>query len=307
MSSFSDQPERENLAAVEALENPDINRQLIAWYAKWSEDHSKYNILKQSTVLNYLHAELKNVESFVPSTGLWKAWAQTVSKEGLTAFWANNYIHTVFSPASYPAASVLLNVPLSELPAASERSDDLILDINLNPNPPIFDRKALAFGGLPVRENLGNIPCVVLPQFNQRWSCVAYDPEAEADPENQLLGQNRSTAPLFDEDEILNFTGDPDDKSFVPCSRATVDRAKEFLSAYAGAGVKNALLPRVSPGPNGSIDMHWNNKKKELLINIPADSGKPITFYGDDFGDQKITGSVHVGMIERLIAYWLVS
>src|SRR5216684_4057590 len=74
-----------------------------------------------------------------------------------------------------------------------------------------------------------------------------------------------------DSKEILNCQDDSDD-GFVPYSQETLDRAVRFLTAYInlaahmiGAGVP---IPKLLPGPSGSIDVHWKNEKKELIVNI---------------------------------------
>ena len=40
--------------------------------------------------------------------------------------------------------------------------------------------------------------------------------------------------------------------------------------------------PEISPGPEGSFDLHWKTADRELLINVPARSEESIAFYGDD-------------------------
>lgn len=112
---------------------------------------------------------------------------------------------------------------------------------------------------------------------------------------------------FFDDDKILNFKGDPDDDGFVPYSKNTLDRAKRFLSAYTFSFAKRSSFPNVLPGPAGSIDIHWKSEKRELLVNIPADSNLPATFYGDDYDKNFIKGAAKIGTMEEPIAYWLLS
>ena len=77
-------------------------------------------------------------------------------------------------------------------------------------------------------------------------------------------------------------------------SEDTVDRAIEFVVAQARRVSDFGLsipTPHIGPGPDGSIDLHWKQSSRELLVNIPADVHKVATFYGDDYKSQKIKGS----------------
>jgi hypothetical protein len=51
-------------------------------------------------------------------------------------------------------------------------------------------------------------------------------------------------------------------------------------------------LPRITPGPSGSIDLFWETESFELLVNVPADPFAPISFDGDNFGSVTLTGSI---------------
>ena len=60
----------------------------------------------------------------------------------------------------------------------------------------------------------------------------------------------------------------------------TWKRAMEFLWKmaevfYDRLGGRNFFPPAINPGPNGSIDLHWNQQKFELLLNFPA---SPVQF-----------------------------
>ena len=44
--------------------------------------------------------------------------------------------------------------------------------------------------------------------------------------------------------------------------------------------------PKIHPGPEGSIDLHWKSSNRELLINVPANSEDPIGYYGDDRAEE---------------------
>ena len=85
---------------------------------------------------------------------------------------------------------------------------------------------------------------------------------------------------------ILELKDDWDDAEGVGYSEPTWNRAQSFL-------MRNALklwrshkicfdAPRILPGPEGSIDLHWKTADRELLINVPARSQESIAYYGDD-------------------------
>lgn len=66
--------------------------------------------------------------------------------------------------------------------------------------------------------------------------------------------------------------------------------------------------PDILPGPDGSIDIHWETKNYELLINIPADPSEPASFYGDDYGNSSIRGtfkpeSYNLGLLSWLLEH----
>jgi hypothetical protein len=101
--------------------------------------------------------------------------------------------------------------------------------------------------------------------------------------------------------------GDEDSPSF---SDVAMLRARIFLLAQSKQFHKICgyfpPAPRIGPGPNGSVDLYWKEKDWELLINIPADSGKMATFYGDDYGSQKIKGSFSPNSFNYGIVPWLI-
>jgi hypothetical protein len=104
---------------------------------------------------------------------------------------------------------------------------------------------------------------------------------------------------------------DDSDEGFVPYSQKTLDRAIAFLTPYtewapASLGV-SVPLPRLLPGPSGSIDVHWKNEKKELLVNIPADKSVPASFYGDDYGKLFIKGTLDAASLHLSILMWLLN
>ena len=53
------------------------------------------------------------------------------------------------------------------------------------------------------------------------------------------------------------------------------------------------LVPEILPGPNGSIDLDWENERFDLLINISVE-GNLADFYGDAYCENKVKGQVNI-------------
>jgi len=87
-------------------------------------------------------------------------------------------------------------------------------------------------------------------------------------------------------------------------------RAVDFLTLYIKRsweryGVK-LVIPTIFPGPDGSIDLHWDRSESEMLVNIPADAGQPVTFYGDDKKGSSVRGSISaVELYNESLMLWL--
>lgn len=67
---------------------------------------------------------------------------------------------------------------------------------------------------------------------------------------------------------------------------------------------KFPLIPYISPGPDGSVDLHWEHGGRGLLINIPADDGR-ATFYGDGKGMITIRGNFDPSTCYEGLIKWL--
>jgi len=66
--------------------------------------------------------------------------------------------------------------------------------------------------------------------------------------------------------------------------------------------------PKIRKGPEGSIDLHWRTLTRELLINIPTDSGELADYYGDDGADgNPVRGSLDLNTPDYRLMLWLTS
>ncbi len=108
---------------------------------------------------------------------------------------------------------------------------------------------------------------------------------------------------------ILELGEDWDGEGAKPYNADTWERTTQFVRQYATHAWKKVGVsipaPRILPGPNGSIDIHWKSQTHELLVNIPENSEELASFYGDDFGLVKIKGSFKPSTLNAGIICWL--
>jgi hypothetical protein len=111
---------------------------------------------------------------------------------------------------------------------------------------------------------------------------------------------------IIDSKDILESKDE--DENFL-CQESTWKRAANFLSqhAYSLWSTRGVTIeaPEISPGPEGSVDLHWELKTYELLINIRADPSAPAGFYGDDKGKIKIKGTLDLSAYNEGLLLWL--
>lgn len=91
-------------------------------------------------------------------------------------------------------------------------------------------------------------------------------------------------------------------------SMDTLNRSVAFLAEHnerlwRSCGL-NLPIPTIGVGPNGSVDLYWKERTRQLLINIPANADELATFYGNE-GIQKIRGSFDPKNWQYNIAAWL--
>lgn len=100
-----------------------------------------------------------------------------------------------------------------------------------------------------------------------------------------------------------------EDEAQIPYAEETWARAVEFLRRTT-KWVCDTLgrvvdLPDILPGPDGSIDLHWDHSEYEMLINIPADPNDKAGFYGDDRGELFIKGKFDSNTFNHGLLLWL--
>lgn len=96
--------------------------------------------------------------------------------------------------------------------------------------------------------------------------------------------------------QMLKLPDNWDEEGANRIEEATWKRAISFLSDNAvHLWQDNAIRidsPVISPVADGSIDLHWNDARRQLLINVPAENEAPLEFYGDDRGHTLVKGTI---------------
>ena len=94
-------------------------------------------------------------------------------------------------------------------------------------------------------------------------------------------------------------------------TQSTLARAQDFLVAnsirlwQACRAVVEA--PRILPGPEGSIDLHWQVGDRELLPNVPADQAAPASYFGDSSTGEVVKGSLYMSKSNEWLLLWLTA
>lgn len=108
---------------------------------------------------------------------------------------------------------------------------------------------------------------------------------------------------------ILDLEDDWDEEGSPGYKEATWNRAAEFVKDVALAFHQRSGVwvdpPRILPGPEGSIDIHWKTSKRELLINIPEHDEEPADYYGCGDPKDTIKGKLDTSLPNEWILMWL--
>jgi len=109
---------------------------------------------------------------------------------------------------------------------------------------------------------------------------------------------------------ILNLRDDWDEEGSSGYAVETWARATRFIRRVALA-FKNDMgrwvdAPKITPGPDGSIDVRWKTEKRSLLINFPADDTKPADFFGSNKGSDTIKGTLDLPSQNQWLLIWLM-
>lgn len=109
---------------------------------------------------------------------------------------------------------------------------------------------------------------------------------------------------------ILDLKNDWDEEGSKGYEADTWNRAINWLkeSALALREQQGVWVepPRILPGPEGSIDIHWKTAKRELLINIPEKLQEPADYYGCGAPNDTLKGKLNTSFSNEWILVWLM-
>lgn len=114
---------------------------------------------------------------------------------------------------------------------------------------------------------------------------------------SQREHRNRLKRAIEQSRRILELDDDWDEEGSSAYSKEVWDTAVRFLEALEGELMTLGKMvdpPRILPGPEGSIDLHWKTNAFEILMKVPSDAGL-ITFFGDDYSKCQIEGTIPIG------------
>ncbi len=110
--------------------------------------------------------------------------------------------------------------------------------------------------------------------------------------------------------KILDLQYDWDEAGSPGYKRKTWERAKNFLLENAAnlwqINETRIDAPKILPGPDGSIDIHWKAKRHELLINIPEELSELAGYYGDNEIGQSVKGTLDTSRNHSWLWMWLI-
>ena len=143
------------------------------------------------------------------------------------------------------------------------------------------------------------------------WTSTTDDPLSWGEVCAERFSNQQLEAEIEQAKLILNLGDDWDGEGSASYSEATLERAIAFLNMHMERLWKSygipSPIPSIGPGPDGSIDVHWKQPTWELLVNIPGDANEMAAFYGDNYGTQKIKGSLNPECFNLGIAEWLAN
>lgn len=108
---------------------------------------------------------------------------------------------------------------------------------------------------------------------------------------------------------ILSLEENWDEEGSPGYAEATWQRATQFVrdiaKQYINDSKERIEPPKITPGPEGSIDIRWRAEKRTLLINFSAGENEPADFFGSDRGEDTIKGTLDISSQNLWLLLWL--
>ena len=109
---------------------------------------------------------------------------------------------------------------------------------------------------------------------------------------------------------ILDLPDNWDEEGSSAYAEDTWKRATSFVEecaiGYRGASGVWVDPPKITPGPDGSIDVRWKSSTRSVLINFPADQSQPTQFFGSNSERDSIKGTLDLSSPNQWILMWLI-
>ena len=110
--------------------------------------------------------------------------------------------------------------------------------------------------------------------------------------------------------QMLGWEDDWDGEGSPGYAEATWKRATDFVMQNTLQLWRNygfyADIPRVTPGPDGSVDILWRSDKRKLLLNVPTDVKELASYYGENSDHETIEGTLDISLTNDWLLMWLM-
>jgi hypothetical protein len=99
----------------------------------------------------------------------------------------------------------------------------------------------------------------------------------------------------FDEEGSPGYTNN----TWLRAGYTLIEMWKETVSKEIGF----LYLPKILPGPSGSIDLYWKSPILELLVNVHRDLHEETTYYGRRKDGAEIEGTIKGGDFSDIVEF----
>src|SRR6266540_3899048 len=109
---------------------------------------------------------------------------------------------------------------------------------------------------------------------------------------------------------ILDLPDNWNEEGSPAYAEDTWKRAARFVaeSAIGYQSIRGGWVdpPKITPGPDGSIDVRWKTSRRSILINFPSEQYQQIQFFGSTGDADSIKGILDVSSPNQWILMWLM-